>query len=98
MSVGYNYALQTFSRIRAKKPTYVPALVAITRLRLLVSKNADYSSRGARLQGLHEWLILCQSGPQSYKQLGNGVNVGAVYNVIRAQVLRDIDLLEKKPA
>jgi len=25
------------------------------------------------------------------------VNVGAVYNVIRAQVLRDIDLLEKKP-
>ena len=26
------------------------------------------------------------------------MNVGAVYNVIRAQVLRDIDLLEKKPA
>ena len=32
----------------------------------------------------------------SYKQLGNGVNVGAVYNVIRAQVVRDLDLLEKK--
>ena len=28
--------------------------------------------------------------------MGNGVNVGAVYNVIRAQVLRDLDLLEKK--
>jgi DNA (cytosine-5)-methyltransferase 1 len=33
----------------------------------------------------------------TYKQLGNGVNVGAVYNVIRAQVLRDIDLLSEYP-
>ena len=39
-----------------------------------------------------------QTNPLTYKQLGNGVNVGAVYNVIRAQVLRDIDLLEKQPA
>jgi len=34
----------------------------------------------------------------TYKQLGNGVNVGAVYNVIRAQVLRDLDLLGDHPA
>ena len=34
----------------------------------------------------------------TYKQLGNGVNVGAVYNVIRAQVLRDLDLLGEHPA
>ena len=26
---------------------------------------------------------------------GNAVNIGVVYNVLRAQVLRDIDLLEK---
>jgi DNA (cytosine-5)-methyltransferase 1 len=29
--------------------------------------------------------------------LGNGVNVGAVYNVIKAQVIRDMDLLGLKP-
>jgi DNA (cytosine-5)-methyltransferase 1 len=52
---------------------------------------------GARLQGLPEWFeFVDQGNPQSYKQLGNGVNVGAVYNVIRAQVVRDLDLLEKK--
>jgi DNA (cytosine-5)-methyltransferase 1 len=33
----------------------------------------------------------------SYKQLGNGVNVGVVYNVLKAQVIRDIDLLSHKP-
>jgi len=52
---------------------------------------------GARLQGLPEWFDFAdQPNPLSYKQLGNGVNVGAVYNVIKAQVLRDIDLLTKK--
>ncbi len=30
----------------------------------------------------------------SYKQLGNGVNVGAVYNVMKALVIRDLDLLK----
>ena len=50
------------------------------------------------MQGLPEWFdFVDQSNPLTYKQLGNGVNVGAVYNVIRAQVLRDIDLLEKMP-
>jgi len=34
----------------------------------------------------------------TYKQLGNGVNVGAVYNVIRAQVIRDMDLLSINPS
>jgi DNA (cytosine-5)-methyltransferase 1 len=36
-----------------------------------------------------------QSQSLTYKQLGNGVNVGAVYNVLKAQVLRDLDLLGK---
>jgi len=87
------------SGIRAKKPTYVPALVAITQTSIIGKQKRRITVReGARLQGLPEWFDFIDQGDgQSYKQLGNGVNVGAVYNVIRAQVLRDIDLLEKKP-
>jgi DNA (cytosine-5)-methyltransferase 1 len=33
----------------------------------------------------------------TYKQLGNGVNVGAVYNVMKALVIRDLDLLKTHP-
>jgi len=88
------------SGIRAKKPTYVPALVAITQTSIIGSQKRRITIReGARLQGLPEWFdFVDQTNPLTYKQLGNGVNVGAVYNVIRAQVLRDIDLLEKQPA
>ena len=86
------------SGIRAKKPTYVPALVAITQTSIVGKQKRRITVReGSRLQGLPEWFdFVDQGNPQSYKQLGNGVNVGAVYNVIRAQVLRDLDLLEKK--
>jgi len=88
------------SGIRAKKSTYVPALVAITQTSIIGKQKRRITVReGARLQGLPEWFDFIDQGDgQSYKQLGNGVNVGAVYNVIRAQVLRDIDLLEKKPS
>ena len=49
---------------------------------------------GARLQGLPDWYdFVDQIDSLTYKQLGNGVNVGAVYNVIKAQVIRDLDLL-----
>jgi DNA (cytosine-5)-methyltransferase 1 len=83
------------SGIRAKKATYVPALVAITQTSIIGKQLRRISTReGARLQGLPEWFDFAdQPNPLSYKQLGNGVNVGAVYNVIKAQVLRDIDLL-----
>lgn len=86
------------SGIRAKKATYVPALVAITQTSIVGRQKRRITVReGARLQGLPEWFdFVDQLDSRSYKQLGNGVNVGAVYNVVRAQVLRDIDLLEKK--
>ncbi len=83
------------SGIRAKKATYVPALVAITQTSILGKQKRRITFReGARLQGLPEWFdFLDQPRSQTFKQLGNGVNIGAVYNVMKALVLRDLDLL-----
>ena len=87
------------SGIRAKKATYVPALVAITQTSIIGKQKRRISTReGARLQGLPDWFdFVDQKNSLTYKQLGNGVNVGAVYNVIKAQVIRDLDLLGAKP-
>jgi DNA (cytosine-5)-methyltransferase 1 len=83
------------SGIRAKKATYVPAMVAITQTSIVGKYKRKITTReGARLQGLPDWFdFVDQKDSITYKQLGNGVNVGAVYNVLRAQVLRDLDLL-----
>jgi DNA (cytosine-5)-methyltransferase 1 len=88
------------SGIRAKKPTYVPALVAITQTSIIGKQGRRLTVReAARLQGLPDWFdFVGQNNSASYKQLGNGVNVGVVYNVLKAQVLRDVDLLAGKPA
>lgn len=86
------------SGIRAKKPTYVPALVAITQTSIIGKQKRRITVReGARLQGLPDWFdFVDQAESLAYKQLGNGVNVGAVYNVLKAQVIRDLDLLVDK--
>lgn len=83
------------SGIRAKKATYVPALVAITQTTIVGKQKRRITVReGARLQGLPDWFdFVDQQNSLAYKQLGNGVNVGAVYNVLKAQVIRDLDLL-----
>ena len=84
------------SGIRAKRPDYVPALVAITQTSVLGDRARLTPRETARLQGLptfaftHEssgrsWLA--QPDPASYKQMGNGVNVGAAYHVLRKIVL-----------
>ena len=53
----------------------------------------------ARLQGFPEWFdFLEQTNGTSYKQLGNAVNIGVIFNVLKAQVLRDLDLLENDDA
>jgi DNA (cytosine-5)-methyltransferase 1 len=87
------------SGIRAKKPTYVPALVAITQTSIVGKLRRRLTVReAARLQGLPDWFdFIDQNDKQSYKQLGNAVNIGAVFNVLRAQVIRDIDLLSEYP-
>lgn len=86
------------SGIRAKKATYVPALVAITQTSILGRKQRRITVReAARLQGLPDWFSFQnQTEGQSFKQLGNGVNVGVVYNVMKAVVERDVDLLGKR--
>jgi DNA (cytosine-5)-methyltransferase 1 len=83
------------SGIRAKRATYLPALVAITQTSIIGSRRRRITVReAARLQGLPEGFDF---GPQpdaaSFKQLGNAVNVGAVQHVFRQHVLRDRDLL-----
>lgn len=79
------------SGIRVKRATYLPALVAITQTSILGDRRRRISPReAARLQGLPEWFDFDgQPASATYKQLGNGVNVGAAYHVLREHVLGD---------
>lgn len=82
------------SGIRAKKPTYVPALVAITQTSILGPKRRRLTvGEGARLQGLpKDFDFGTQPESASFKQLGNGVAVGAALHVFRTHVLNDRDV------
>lgn len=79
------------SGIRAKRPTYLPALVAITQTSIIGSRRRRITPREAsRLQGFPEWFTFAgQSDAETYKQLGNGVSIGAAYFIFRSHVLRD---------
>ncbi len=85
------------SGIRVKRATYVPTLVAITQTSIYGPQRRRLSVReSARLQGLQDDFDFGnQSDQASYKQLGNGVSVGAVYQVVRAAVERDKELLSE---
>ena len=85
------------SGIRAKAPTYLPALVAITQTSILGPRERRLSPReAARLQGLPDWFDF---GPQSqgatYRQLGNGVSVGAVWHALKLLAERDEEWLKR---
>lgn len=84
------------SGIRAKRATYVPALVAITQTTIVGPRERRLSPReAARLQGLPEWFDFGdQPTSSTYRQLGNGVNVGVVAHVLRKHVERDEELLK----
>lgn len=73
------------SGIRAKRPTYLPALVAITQTSVIGPRARRITPReAARLQGLPDWFDFGdQSDALTYRQLGNGVSVGVVYHVLR---------------
>ncbi|UER54608.1 DNA cytosine methyltransferase [Kineosporiaceae bacterium SCSIO 59966] len=79
------------SGIRAKRPTYLPALVAITQTSIVGNRRRRITPReAARLQGLPDWFHFGdQPDAASYRQMGNGVNVGAAYYIFRTHVLRD---------
>ncbi len=84
------------SGLRAKRATYVPALVAITQTSILGNRRRRLSPREvARLQGLPEWFDFGdQPEAASYKQAGNGVNVGAAYHVFREHVLANVNAVK----
>lgn len=79
------------SGIRAKRATYIPALVAITQTSIVGPRERRLSPQEtARLQGLPDsFLFPDQSAAATYKQMGNGVNVGAVWHIFREHVKRD---------
>jgi DNA (cytosine-5)-methyltransferase 1 len=85
------------SGVRVKKPTYLPALVAITQTPIIGPLNRRLTVKdAATLQGLPDTFSFGrQVESKSFKQLGNGVNVGVAWWVIRTAILRDMDLLSK---
>ena len=84
------------SGIRAKRATYLPALVAITQTSIVGPRERRLSPREtARLQGLPDTFTFAGQKPSAtYKQMGNGVNVGVVWHIMREHVFRDEDVLK----
>ncbi|MGL5826910.1 MAG: DNA (cytosine-5-)-methyltransferase [Nocardioides sp.] len=76
------------SGIRAKAPSYLPALVAITQTSIVGSRRRRLTPHEAvRLQGLRRnFSFSGQRDQASYKQVGNGVAVGAAWHVFRTHV------------
>ena len=67
------------SGIRVKKPTYFPALVAITQTSIVGKLKRFITPREAsRLQSFSENFKLNDKDNVSYKQFGNAVNVQVV--------------------
>ncbi len=87
------------SGLRVKKGNYVPTLVAITQTSIFGPLGRRLSAREvSRLQGFPEWFNFGQQlDSATYKQMGNAVNVGAVYQVLRRHISRDRELILKQP-
>lgn len=88
------------SGIRAKRVTYLPALVAITQTSIVGPRERRISPReAARMQGLPDWFDFGDQRPAvTYRQMGNGVSVGVVWHVLREHVKRDEDVLKHTTA
>jgi DNA (cytosine-5)-methyltransferase 1 len=71
------------SGIRAKRLTYLPALVAINQTSIIGPRCRVITPReAARLQGFPDWFDFSgQRDALTYKQLGNAVNVSVVRHV-----------------
>lgn len=79
------------SGIRAKPPTYLPALVAITQTSVVGQRRRRLTPHeAARLQGLpRSFSFGGQPDSASYRQVGNGVAVGAAWHVFRTHVAQN---------
>jgi DNA (cytosine-5)-methyltransferase 1 len=79
------------SGIRAKRPTYLPALVAITQTSIIGTRRRRVTPReAARLQGFSDKFDFGnQSDAETYKQLGNAVCVGVAAYVASEHVARN---------
>lgn len=95
------------SGIRCKRPDYVPALVAITQTSVMGDRRRLTPRETARLQGLPDSFEFVQSDPDwvtpraqkdaaSYKQMGNGVNVGAAHYVFTQYVRRHAEEISSR--
>jgi DNA (cytosine-5)-methyltransferase 1 len=78
------------SGIRAKRPTYAPALVAVAQTPVWNGERRRMApAEAASLQALPaRFSFAGQDDKHTYKQLGNGVNVGVVFHVLREQMRR----------
>lgn len=88
------------SGIRVKRANYAPAAVAITQTPILGHLKRKLSiEEVSYLQGLPPWFDFgLQSESQTYRQLGNGVSIGAAYQALLALIGRDQQiLLRTKP-
>lgn len=74
------------SGVRAKKMDYLPALVAMNQRSILGPLRRRVTvTEAAALQGFPEWFNFgTQKDSVSFKQLGNAVNIGVVYQVLRS--------------
>lgn len=88
------------SGLRAKRANYLPALVAINQTSIIGSRERRVSPREtARLQGLPDsFEFPNQPASATYKQMGNGVNVGAVWHIFREHIRRDENYLVRSEA
>lgn len=72
------------SGIRVKRPTESPALVAMDHRPIYGPKKRYITPReAARLQSFPDNFILNKDPKESFKQLGNAVNVDVIYNVFK---------------
>jgi DNA (cytosine-5)-methyltransferase 1 len=85
------------SGIRAKRPNYVPAAVAITQTPLIGPLRRRLSVDEIRyLQGLPHWFDFSQQPDAlSLRQLGNGISIASAFHSVIAHLERDQRLLSR---
>jgi len=83
------------SGIRAKRPNYVPAAVAITQTPLIGPLGRRLSVDEIRyLQGLPTWFDFSQqTSAVSLRQLGNGISIASAFHAVLAHLERDRTLI-----